>query len=161
MNHQTEARDALAAPIGSIGLICVTFVLVCGLVILFSQGLFNAPYSTTIKGYPPQFTFYKQRVFAPGVPFSVFSISERNVRGDFVQKDWAIYPKHMEEAPLPLGVLEYGKVPAGWTEKMPAKPLRANTYYLVNGGDFYFLQADSGEWIVLSPEDYRKKTAGN
>jgi hypothetical protein len=109
VNHQTEAKDALTAPIGVIGITCVMFALVCSLVILFSQGLFKEPYSTTIKEYPPQFTFYKQRGLTSGVPFSVFSICERNVRGDFVQKDWEIYPKHMEEAPLPLGVLEYGK----------------------------------------------------
>lgn len=61
---------------------------------------------------------------------------------------WFTYFTSYQTLDSMLNRVEYGKALQGWVDKVPASPIKNDTYYLINS-QYYFLRTAEGKYVVL------------
>lgn len=92
-----------------------------------------------------------------GDRFVGMNIQEMGPNGERLQEMWSIVcdlSSNVDNCVLKR--LEYGVLPHGWKQIVPAMPLSSNTYYLVNNY-YYFYRNDEMEYSVLRRGEFHKK----
>jgi hypothetical protein len=108
----------------------------------------------------PTFCFgVDEKCAGEGELLTLIFVMEINDRGEGTQFKWII--SHIEgntsESAM-LNQLTYGVVPEAYKEKLPAKPLKLNTYYRTNGDNYFKIYEKSGKYeIEIINESLDKK----
>ena len=88
-----------------------------------------------------------------GTEMDSIYISELNKDGNNEKYVWETQNRSNNPKDHVLKSLEYGKVPEGWKETIPAQPIKDNVYYSVNG-EFFFFRDRIGKYTIITRKDF-------
>ena len=131
-------------------------LIVASILVLITLAISNfvytpvANYNLTIDNYPPEFHFSNSK----SVPeFHVINFTELKADNSFNETSWSIHPAGSDDQIYEISNLVYGKVPHGWVELAPAKPLKLNTMYEIDGSH-YFRSPRFGFYEIFSQVNF-------
>lgn len=87
---------------------------------------------------------------------AMVDVAEVNSSGEKIKQMWAIEAR----TNAAQKEYQYGKLPDGWLEITPAKPLELGKIYTFHGGAFYFVIYKSGDKYkseVLSAKEFAER----
>jgi hypothetical protein len=82
-------------------------------------------------------------------------VAEHDRTKKIVQTNWFIYYDYETGSSYsPMNQLTYGVLPKFYREKFPAKKLKLNTYYSVNGQNFFRIYQEDGKYEIEVFNDF-------
>lgn len=91
-----------------------------------------------------------------GIQLSIISVREVTPSGGAADIAWLLEGSSDVRDDYVVRRLTYGTPLNGWTELVPAKPIKVNVFYSLNG-EYYFIRDEGNRYRVYSREEFYSK----
>lgn len=93
---------------------------------------------------------------AEGIQLSTISVREVTPSGGVADTAWLLQGSSDVRDDFVVRRLDYGTPLKGWSELVPAKPIKVNVFYSLNG-EYYFIRDEANRYRVYSRGEFFSK----